>query len=183
MDSDYSYEEALEVLRKTVDRKQNEIDTIEKKMRRFRKEERREAAQELVDYLRADRTAYLSVIADMTDDDTLLEGLDTEAVVVDCPRLYDDYLSNLSADDLENELDAEEIRADYCDEVVELMCEGIGQEALGNKKMLKVLMDDPEACSIIGEYIFYNDEFYAYFTALMEKKKAKKEKKKAKKKV
>ena len=181
MDSNYSIDDAVAVLRQTVERKASEIAAFEKKMRRYRKEDRRQATEELIAYLKADRIAYLSVIADMTDDDKLLEGIDTESIVVDCPRLYDEYLSGLSADSLENELDAEEIRADYCDEVLDIMCEGIGEEALSNKKMLKALLDDPDACSIIGEYIFYDDDLYAYLNELIAKK-AKKSKKKSKKK-
>jgi hypothetical protein len=182
MDPDYTLEDAVAVLNKTVERKATEIAAFEKKMRRIKKEDRRASIQELVDYLKADRIAYISVIADMTDDDSLMEGIDTDDVVVDCPRLYDTYLSGLAADDLENELDAEEIRADYCDEVLEIMCEGIGQEALCNKKMIKALADDPEACRIIGEYIFYDDALYGFLNEIVQKKKAKKDKKKSKKK-
>lgn len=181
MDDNYTLEDAVEVLRKTVDRKENEIAMLRKKMNRYRKEDRRAQTEELIQYLTADRTAYITVIADMTDDDALLEGLDIDTNAVDCPVLYDQYLSGLNADDLENELDAEEVRAEYCDEVVELMCQGIGEEALCSKKVIKLLAEDPYICGLIGETIFYDDELYDQFRAIIEAKNAKKEKKKKKK--
>ncbi len=177
MDTDYTIEEAVEVLRRTVDRKAVEIEELERKLRRYRNEEKREQTLELIDYLRADRTAYITVIADMTEDDSLLEGLDLDDRTRDCPVKYDQYISGLSADDLENELDADEIRADYCDEVVELMCQGIGEEALDSKKMVKLLLEDPYACSVIGELIFYDDHLYTSFREIMERKMEKKRKK------
>ena len=181
MDEDYTVDDAIEVLRATVDRKAREIENLEKRKRRFRKEDRREKTQELIDYLRADRTAYITVIADMTDDDSLLEGLDLDtSKTVDCPVLYDQYLNTLNADDLENELDAEEVRAEYCDEVVELMCQGIGETALTSKKVMKLLAEDPYICSIIGEAIFNDDDLYAEFRKIIEAKEQKKAKKKKK---
>lgn len=182
MDSDYTIDDALAVLGMTVERKAEEIEALQKKIRRAKKQDRKDALQELADYLEADRIAYLSVIADMTDDDGLLEGIDADSCAVECPRMYDEYLSQLDADDLENELDAEEIRADYCDEILEIMCECIGEEALNSKKMIKVLQEDPYICQLIGECIFYDDDLYAYLTEIIAKKKEKKGKKKSKKK-
>ena len=181
MDDDYTIEDALAVLRTVVDRKAREVEDLEKKMRRLKNEDRRAKTQELIDYLRADRTAYSTVIADMTDDDSILEGLNLDTTnTVDCPALYDKYLDGLDADDLENELDAEEVRAEYCDEVMELMCQGIGEEALGSKKVMKLLAEDPYICSVIGEAIFNDDELYAEFRKIIEAKNAKKSKKKKK---
>lgn len=181
MDDDYTIDEAIEVLRATVARKADEIAALEKKMRRLKKEDKRASTQELIDYLRADRTAYITVIADMTEDDSILEGLDLDTEnTVDCPVLYDQYLSGLDADALENELDAEEVRAEYCDEVVELMCQGIGEMALTSKKLMKLLAQDEYACSLIGELIFYDDELYASFRKVIEAKAEKKAKKKKK---
>ena len=90
MDDDYTIEDALAVLRTVVDRKAREVEDLEKKMRRLKNEDRRAKTQELIDYLRADRTAYITVIADMTDDDSILEGLNLDTTnTVDCPALYD----------------------------------------------------------------------------------------------
>ena len=181
MDDDYTIDEAIDVLKATVARKADEIAALEKKMRRLKKEDTRAKTQELIDYLRADRTAYITVIADMTEDDSLLEGLDLDTEnTVDCPVMYDQYLNGLDADDLENELDAEEIRAEYCDEVVELMCQGIGEMALTSKKLMKLLAEDEYACSVIGELIFYDDDLYDAFRKIVEAKAEKKAKKKKK---
>ena len=125
--------------------------------------------------------AYITVIADMPEDDSLLEGLDLDTEnTVDCPVMYDQYLNGLDADDLENELDAEEIRAEYCDEVVELMCQGGGEMALTSKKLMKLLAEDEYACSVIGELIFYDDDLYDAFRKIVEAKAEKKAKKKKK---
>ena len=121
MDDDYTMEDAISVLNSTIRRKEIEIENLRKKLKRLTKQESINAVEELIRYLQADRTAYIAVVADMTDDDSLLEGLNTDGEPVDCPVKYDQYLNGLNADDLENELDAEEIRADYCDEVMELM--------------------------------------------------------------
>ena len=181
MDDDYTIEDALAVLRTDVDRKAREVEDLEKKMRRLKNEDRRVKTQELIDYLRADRTAYITVIADMTEDDSILEGLDLDSEnTVECPTLYDQYINGLDADSLENEQDAEEIRAEYCDEVVELMCQGIGEMALGSKKLMKLLAEDEYACSVIGELIFYDDELYNAFRKITEAKAEKKGKKKKK---
>ena len=76
MDPEYTIEEAAAVLEKAVERKRLEIASLEKRKRRLRKESSIAETQELIDYLEADVTAYLTVIADMKDDDTILEGLE-----------------------------------------------------------------------------------------------------------
>ena len=185
MDPEYTIEEAAAVLEKAVERKRLEIASLEKRKRRLRKESSVAETQELIDYLEADVTAYLTVIADMKDDDTILEGLDLDRdEAVECPVGYDRYVSGLCADDLENELEADEIRAEYCDEVVEAMCYDIGEAALKSKKMVKFLLDDPYALEALGELIFYDDYLYDTFKALASesKDKGKDGKKKKKKK-
>ncbi len=179
MEDDYTIQDAIAVLTATVERKRNEIADLEKRKRRFKKESRIEETDELIAYLRADLTAYITVLADMKDDDSLLEGLDLEnESVVECPVKYDAYVNSLSADDLENELEADEIRAEYCDEIVEMMCYEIGEDALNSKKMIKFLLEDPYALTAIGELIFYDDYLYDTFKAVSEAKKEKKKKKK-----
>lgn len=183
MDDDYTIEEAIDIIEKAVGRKRSEVADLEKRKKRFKREDRIAEIQELIDYLNADITAYVSVLADMKDDDTLLEGVDLENDnIVECPVLYDKYISGLNADDLENELEADEVRADYCDEVVEMMCYNIGERALKSKKMVKFLLDDPYALEALGELIFYDDYLYDNYRALSqsekEKDKAKKKKKK-----
>ncbi|MDO5861590.1 MAG: hypothetical protein Q4Q58_02155 [Thermoplasmata archaeon] len=178
----YTVEEAVKVLEKTVGRKKAEIADLEKKAKRLKNADSLRHNSELTAYLKADVTAYITVIADMTDDDKLLEGLDLDADPVPSPEKYADYVNGLSADDLENELEAESIRADYCDAIVEDMCLSIGEGALSSKKMLKALLDDPYAMEQIGEIIFYDDYLYDLFVTLSEDKEKDKPKKKKKKK-
>lgn len=183
MDDDYTIEEAIDIIEKAVGRKRGEVADLEKRKKRFKRDDRIAEIQELIDYLNADITAYVSVLADMKDDDTLLEGVDLENDnIVECPVLYDKYISGLNADDLENELEADEVRADYCDEVVEMMCYNIGERALKSKKMVKFLLDDPYALEALGELIFYDDYLYDNYRALSQSEKDKDKAKKKKKK-
>lgn len=188
MDEDYTIEEAVTIIRKAIERKKKEVADLEKRIKRFKREDRINEMQELIDYLKADTTAYITVLADMTDDDSLLEGLDLDTEnVAECPVKYDQYISGLSADDLENELEADEIRAEYCDEVVEMMCYDIGENALKSKKMVKFLLEDPYALEALGELIFYDDYLYDMYRSVASKDEAKskgkggKDKKKKKK--
>ena len=188
MDEDYTIEEAVTIIRKAIERKKKEIADLEKRIKRFKREDRINEMQELIDYLKADTIAYITVLADMTDDDSLLEGLDLDTEnVAECPVKYDQYISGLSADDLENELEADEVRAEYCDEVVEMMCYDIGENALKSKKMVKFLLEDPYALEALGELIFYDDYLYDMYRSVASKDEAKskgkggKDKKKKKK--
>lgn len=188
MDEDYTIEEAVTIIRKAIERKKKEVADLEKRIKRFKREDRINEMQELIDYLKADTTAYITVLADMTDDDSLLEGLDLETEnVAECPVKYDQYISGLSADDLENELEADEVRSEYCDEVVEMMCYDIGENALKSKKMVKFLLEDPYALEALGELIFYDDYLYDMYRSVASKDEAKskgkggKDKKKKKK--
>lgn len=188
MDEDYTIEEAVTIIRKAIERKKKEVADLEKRIKRFKREDRINEMQELIDYLKADTIAYITVLADMTDDDSLLEGLDLDTEnVAECPVKYDQYISGLSADDLENELEADEVRAEYCDEVVEMMCYDIGENALKSKKMVKFLLEDPYALEALGELIFYDDYLYDTYRSVASKDEAKskgkggKDKKKKKK--
>lgn len=188
MDEDYTIEEAVTIIRKAIERKKKEVADLEKRIKRFKREDRINEMQELIDYLKADTIAYITVLADMTDDDSLLEGLDLDTEnVAECPVKYDQYISGLSADDQENELEADEVRAEYCDEVVEMMCYDIGENALKSKKMVKFLLEDPYALEALGELIFYDDYLYDMYRSVASKDEAKskgkggKDKKKKKK--
>lgn len=188
MDEDYTIEEAVTIIRKAIERKKKEVADLEKRIKRFKREDRINEMQELIDYLKADTIAYITVLADMTDDDSLLEGLDLDTEnVAECPVKYDQYISGLSADDLENELEADEVRAEYCDEVVEMMCYDIGENALKSKKMVKFLLEDPYALEALGELIFYDDYLHDMYRSVASKDEAKskgkggKDKKKKKK--
>lgn len=178
MEEEYTLDQAVDVLTQTIERKRNEIAALEKKKRRFRKESSIQPIQELIDYLNADLTAYITVVADMKEDDSMLEGLDLDnSKVVECPSMYDQYMSGLSADDLDNELEADAIRADYCDAIVQELCIDIGRDALKTKKMIKTILEDPYTLEAIGELIFYDDFLYDEYQTIMAQKKAKKKKK------
>lgn len=178
MEEEYTLDQAVDVLTRTIERKRNEIAGLEKKKRRFRKESSIQPIQDLIDYLNADLTAYITVVADMKEDDSMLEGLDLDNnKVVECPSMYDQYMSGLSADDLDNELEADAIRADYCDAIVQELCIDIGRDALKTKKMIKTILEDPYTLEAIGELIFYDDFLYDEYHTIMAQKKAKKKKK------
>ena len=86
MDEDYTIEEAVTIIRKAIERKKKEVADLEKRIKRFKREDRINEMQELIDYLKADTIAYITVLADMTDDDSLLEGLDLDTEnVAECP--------------------------------------------------------------------------------------------------
>ncbi len=178
MEQEYTLEQAVDVLNRAVERKRSEVAALEKRRRRLRKESSIAETDSLIAYLEADVTAYITVIADMTDDDSLLEGLDLDRDTVECPTGYDRYISGLSEEDLENELEADAIRADYCDQVIQDLCRSIGERALKSKKMVKFLLDDPSATEAVGELIFYDDYLYDAFKAMGDESKGKKKKKK-----
>ncbi|MFT0898322.1 hypothetical protein [Candidatus Methanoprimaticola sp. MG2] len=181
-DDGYTIEEAVEIIDRAIQRKRSEIASLEKKGNRLRNADKKALNNELIEYLRSDMNAYITVIADMSDDETLLEGIDLDADPVPAPSNYSDYLDGLSADDLENEQEAEELRADYCDGVVEDMCLQIGESALRSKQMIKAMLEDPYAMEQLGEIIFYDDYLYDLFRSISEEKPKEKKKDKKKKK-
>lgn len=182
-DEEYTVEEAVSIIDRTIERKRSEIEALRKKGNRLKNETKKQENEQLIAYLNADITAYMTVIADMKDDEALLDGLDLDADPVPAPENYSDYINGLSADDLENEQESETIRADYCDGVVEDMCTQIGEAALKSKSMIKAMLEDPYAMEQIGEIIFYDDYLYDLFRSISEEKsKDKKDKKKKKKK-
>lgn len=182
-DEEYTVEEAVSIIDRTIERKRSEIEALRKKGNRLKNEAKKQENEQLIAYLNADITAYMTVIADMKDDEALLDGLDLDADPVPAPENYSEYINGLSADDLENEQESETIRADYCDGVVEDMCTQIGEAALKSKSMIKAMLEDPYAMEQIGEIIFYDDYLYDLFRSISEEKsKDKKDKKKKKKK-
>ncbi len=176
---EYTVEEAVELIQRTIDRKRKEIAALEKKQNRLKRESSIAENQELLNYLKYGVTTYLVALSELTDDASILDGVDTDAEPVECPVKYDKYLSGLSADDLENELEAEAIRDEVFEAASEEICIDIASKALDSKKMIKVLLEDVYALSVIGELIFYDEYLYDAFMALgnSEEKKKKKHKK------
>lgn len=178
---EFTFDQAVDVINKAIERKKFEIDSFKQKVSESMDSDDSASIQELIDYLEADLYAYIAVLADMTDDDSILDGIDIEnRDVVECPLKYDEYLNSLDADSLENELDADEIRAEYCDCIIQDLCTDIGEKALECKKMVKALLEDPYALSQIGEIIFYDDYLYDTYNATVESHKSKKKGKKKK---
>ena len=60
------------------------------------------------------------------------------------------------------------------------MCISIGKSALGSKKMLKILLDDPYALECIGELIWNDDYLYDEVVSTIQSEKSSKKKKKKK---
>lgn len=181
-DYEFSFEEAVDVISKAIERKKSEIETFKNKLSEEKDNDESVKIQELIDYLQADLNAYVAVLAEMTDDEELFDTVDADKEVVECPYKYDEYLNSLNADSLENELDADEIRAEYCDGMLCDLYTEMGERALKSKKMVKALLEDPYALSQIGDIIFNDDYLYDTFESIMAAENSKKKKKGKKKK-
>ncbi len=191
-DVEYNEEDAVATITAVIERKKKELEELGKKKSRVRKAEKIENIDKLMAYINADVASYIAVLADMTDDESLLEGIDVEALdEAERPECYDRYLSKLGEEAVEQEAKASEIRADHCDLVMEVIGKEMGEKALKSSKMIKIMLDDPYILFVIGETIFYDDKLYDEFVKLFDiempdkkdkKKSKKKDKKKSKKK-
>ena len=124
--------------------------------------------------------SYLTVLADMTDDETILDGFDVDSQGdVECPDDYQDYLKSLSVEDAELESKADEIRTEYCNEILDENYQSIGISALLSPEMMEYILQDPYILGVIGDAIFNDDDLYDKFCGILETKK--KGKKKGKK--
>ncbi|MBR2254833.1 MAG: hypothetical protein IJ856_03305 [Candidatus Methanomethylophilaceae archaeon] len=176
MDDDYTVDEAISVIEKAIDRKKKDIAQYEKRRNRMRKPERKADMEEMIKYLTADMNSYLSVLADMKDDESLIEGIDLDAEELDCPKDYDAYMASLDADALENELDADQVRTDYCEAVLDEICYVVGYQALKSKRMVKVLRKNEDIVQMIGEAIYSDEDLYAELCDILASKPKKKKK-------
>ena len=182
-DSDYGLQDSIDTITAVVERKKKELSDLEGKLKRYRKQEKKDAVEGLMKYIHADMVSYITVLADLTGDDTSLEGLDLDGIDdVDRPDCYDRYLESQGSDVVEQELKADEIRADHCSGVLESWYEDIGEQALGSKKMIKVMLNDPYILGVIGEAIFDDDVLFDKLNKMVSgPKKSKKKSKKGKK--
>jgi hypothetical protein len=181
-DGEYS-EDAIKTITAVIDRKKNELVELDKKKSRVRKAEKLEGIDKLIAYINADIASYIAVLADMKDDESLLEGIDLEDLdEVDRPECYDRYMKTLGEEAVELDEKASEIRADHCDMVMETIGQEMGEKALKSGKMIKIMLDDPYMLSVIGETIFYDDKLYEEFSKLFDMEEPDKKKGKSKKK-
>jgi len=192
-DEAYGAEDAINTISAIIDRKKTEIDSLNEKKARTRKAEKIEELDKLIAYINADLASYIAVLADMKDDESLLEGIDIEDLdETERPESYDKYLKSLGEEAEELDAKASEIRSNHCDMVMEVIGQEMGEKALKSDKMIKIMLDDPYMLSVIGETIFYDDKLYDEFAKLFDaelsdkkkskKKGGKKDKKKSKKK-
>jgi len=181
-DGEYS-EDAIKTITAVIDRKKNELVELDKKKSRVKKAEKLEGIDKLIAYINADIASYIAVLADMKDDESLLEGIDLEDLdEVDRPECYDRYMKTLGEEAAELDEKASEIRADHCDMVMETIGQEMGEKALKSGKMIKIMLDDPYMLSVIGETIFYDDKLYEEFSKLFDMEDPDKKKGKSKKK-
>ena len=181
-DGEYS-EDAIKTITAVIDRKKNELVELDKKKSRVRKAEKLEGIDKLIAYINADIASYIAVLADMKDDESLLEGIDLEDLdEVDRPECYDRYMKALGEEAIELDEKASEIRADHCDMVMETIGQEMGESALKSSKMIKIMLDDPYMLSVIGETIFYDDKLYEEFSKIFDMEEPDKKKGKSKKK-
>ena len=185
---EYTLEEAVSIIEKTIARKTSEIEALKKKAPRLKNQARIKANEALIAYMEADIAGYRTVIADMTDDPSYSEGIDLDSDPVPTPDDYQSYIDGLGADDLEN---IREQIAEGCDaivcmarEVPVMLCFAdcvpvvlVARWVKGGKLPL----DDPFALEQIGEVIFYDDYLYDLLKSIAESD-GKKDKKKKKKK-
>ncbi|MBO4569462.1 MAG: hypothetical protein J5674_05890 [Candidatus Methanomethylophilaceae archaeon] len=184
-ETDYSLQDSIDTISAVVERKKNEISDLEGKLKRYRKQDKKDAVEGLIKYINADMVSYITVLADLSGDDSLLEGLDLDGIDdVERPDCYDKYLESQGSDVVEQEMKADEIRADHCSGVLEAWYEDIGLQALGSDKMIRVMMKDPYILGVIGEAIFDDDILFDKLNKCFSgsKKKSKKKSKKGKKK-
>ena len=183
-DEAYGAEESEKILRAVIEYKKNEIAGLEKAKAKYRKKERIEHADALISYIRADMVAYITVLADMTGDSSLLDGVDTDGPdEIECPEDYSDYLKTVGKEEADLEAKADGIRTDYCNRILEMNYQSIGVQALLSPEMMEYIFQDPYILSVIGDTIFNDDELYEKFCCVMEpKKKGKKKGKKSGKK-
>ena len=173
-------EDSARILRTVIENKMRDISDLEKAKARYRKPEKIEKTDALINYLRADMLSYLTVLADMTDDETILDGFDVDSQGdVECPDDYQDYLKSLSVEDAELESKADEIRTEYCNEILDENYQSIGISALLSPEMMEYILQDPYILGVIGDAIFNDDDLYDKFCGILETKK--KGKKKGKK--
>ena len=183
-DGEYSLQDSIDTISAVIERKKKEISDLEGKLKRYRKQEKKDAVSELIRYINADMISYITVLADMKEDDSILEGLDIDNPdEVDRPDCYDRYLESQGSDVVDQEMKADEIRADHCALVLDYWYRDIGEQALKSKKMVKHMLKDPYILSVIGETIFDDDELFSKLSGLVDdsKKKSKKNAKKGKK--
>ncbi|MBR7006942.1 MAG: hypothetical protein IKH98_08735 [Candidatus Methanomethylophilaceae archaeon] len=183
-DGEYSLQDSIDTISAVIERKKKEISDLEGKLKRYRKQEKKDAVSELIRYINADMISYITVLADMKEDDSILEGLDIDNPdEVDRPDCYDRYLESQGSDVVDQEMKADEIRADHCALVLDCWYRDIGEQALKSKKMVKHMLKDPYILSVIGETIFDDDELFSKLSGLVDdsKKKSKKKAKKGKK--
>lgn len=171
----------VETLTAVVERKTNEILQLEKALKRYKNADRIAQTKNLIAYLAADVASYRTVLADVTGDESYLEGLDLDSSdEVECPCNYAKYLEGLSEEEFAIENVADTLRTEHCEEVLDSMYREIGETALNSKKMIRFLLDDPYSVSVVGELIYNDDYLYDAFRAMVQAKKDKKSKKKRK---
>lgn len=167
-------------MEKTVKRKTKEVKSLKLKLKTASEDEA-EQINDLADYLLADIESYKSVLADMQDTEfTPADCYENAAGDTECPDCYQEYLNSLSANDLENEFESDEMRCEYCEEVLDILCYDVGYEALKNKKMIKALLEDELAAIFIGDMIMQSDELFEAYEKYLGKSEKKDKKKKTK---
>lgn len=160
--------ELIAVLEQAAERKRSEAEALRKRAKRLKNPESIATNGALIEFLDADARGYGIVAAGIAGEP--IDSIEEAEPSVD-EYLYEDYVLSLGPEDLENERDAVEIRADLIDSVLQDAWTSIGKEVLGSKKMIKSLLDDPVALELIGEVV-YSDEYLMdlYRTAVVSKK-------------
>ncbi len=177
---EYTVEEAIAILESAVARKQSEIQDYSKRLKRYKNAAKKQNTEALCAFLGQGVAAYRTLLNDITGEESYLEGIEFDQELADSYEDPQEYLDALSADDLENEMEAETIRSEYCEMKLAEISVEIGTNALRSKKMIKVLRDDPYALEVIGDMILNDDYLFDLFVTIQENEENKSKKKKKK---
>jgi hypothetical protein len=173
-EEDQYLENAIKTMRAVIGRKIAEVEELTSN----------NGDADLINYLNQDISSYITVLNGITGEDEGLEKPEfdeAQANEYDLTGDFTKYLDELSPNDLESEYEADDIRCEYFEELMDLLSFEVGIDILGSKKIIKALAKNDTAVMAIGEIIINNDELYELYEKISsEETKNKKKKKKSK---
>ena len=166
----------------------NAIDTINEVINRKIREivffEAEGSKERLINYLKLDISSYINVLNDISDMGHNLEKMEFDEEMADEFEVsgeFQNYLDNLSAYDLDKENEADELRKEYYEELVDNLSFEIGLDVIQNKKMLKALLKNDLTIMALGDIVLGDENLYEMYEKNCSKvDKPKKKKKKSK---
>jgi hypothetical protein len=178
MDNTDNFEEhlnnAIDTINEVVNRKIREIESLEVKGNE----------EKLINYLKLDISSYINVLNDISDTENILEKMEFDEEMADEFEVsggFQNYLDNLSSYDLKKENEADDLRNEYYEELVDNLSFEIGLDVIQNKKMLKAILKNDLAIMALGDIVMSDEGLYEMYEKNCSKiDKPKKKKKKSK---